>query len=145
VDTRTLPWLFWAVLSAVFAALTAIFAKVGIENVNSDFATFIRTVVILGCLAAFLFATEQFQSPGSISSRTYAFLVLSGLATGASWVCYFRALKAGNAAQVAPIDKLSVVLVAIFAVLFLGERPSATNWIGIGLIAAGAVLIGWKG
>jgi transporter family protein len=108
VDTRTLPWLFWAVLSAVFAALTAIFAKVGIENVNSDFATFIRTVVILGCLAAFLFATEQFQSPGSISSRTYAFLVLSGLATGASWVCYFRALKAGNAAQVAPIDKLSV-------------------------------------
>jgi bacterial/archaeal transporter family protein len=141
MDGGALPWQFWAVLSAVFAALTAIFAKIGIENVNSDFATFIRTVVILGCLAAFLFATDQFQSPGSISRRTYAFLVLSGLATGASWVCYFRALKLGNAAQVAPIDKLSVVLVAIFAVVFLGERPSLTNWLGIILISAGAVLI----
>jgi transporter family protein len=141
MDGGALPWQFWAVLSAVFAALTAIFAKIGIENVNSDFATFIRTIVILGCLAAFLFATDQFQSPGTISRRTYAFLVLSGLATGASWVCYFRALKLGNAAQVAPIDKLSVVLVAIFAVVFLGERPSLPNWLGIFLIAAGAVLI----
>jgi transporter family protein len=141
MDGGALPWQFWAVLSAVFAALTAIFAKIGIENVNSDFATFIRTIVILGCLAAFLFATDQYQSPGSISRRTYAFLVLSGLATGASWVCYFRALKLGNAAQVAPIDKLSVVLVAIFAVVFLGERPSLPNWLGIFLIAAGAVLI----
>jgi bacterial/archaeal transporter family protein len=144
VDARALPWLFWAVLSAVFAALTAILAKVGVEAINSDFATFIRTVVILGCLAAFLAATGQFQAPGSVSTRTYAFLVLSGVATGASWVCYFRALKLGKAAQVAPIDKLSVVLVAIFAVLFLGERPSALNWVGIVLIAAGAILIGWK-
>ena len=141
MDGGALPWQFWAMMSAVFAALTAIFAKIGIENVNSDFATFIRTIVILGCLAAFLFATDQFQSPGTISRRTYAFLVLSGLATGASWVCYFRALKLGNAAQVAPIDKLSVVLVAIFAVVFLGERPSLPNWLGIFLIAAGAVLI----
>ena len=141
MDGGALPWQFWAVMSAVFAALTAIFAKIGIENVNSDFATFIRTIVILGCLAAFLLATDQFQSPGSISGRTYAFLVLSGLATGASWVCYFRALKLGNAAQVAPIDKLSVVLVAIFAVIFLGERPSLPNWLGIALIATGAVLI----
>ena len=123
MDGSALPWQFWAVMSAVFAALTAIFAKIGVENVNSDFATFIRTVVILGCLATFLFATDQFQSPGSISSRTYGFLVLSGLATGASWVCYFRALKVGDAAKVAPIDKLSVVLVAIFAAAFLGERP----------------------
>jgi transporter family protein len=144
MDGAALPWQFWAVLSAVFAALTAIFAKIGIENVNSDFATFIRTIVILACLAAFLLATEQFQSPGSISGRTYAFLVLSGLATGASWVCYFRALKLGNAAEVAPIDKLSVVLVAIFAVVFLGERPSLPNWLGIALIAAGAVLIAIK-
>jgi transporter family protein len=121
--------------------LTAIFAKIGIENVNSDFATFIRTIVILGCLAAFLLATDQFQSPGSISGRTYAFLVLSGLATGASWVCYFRALKLGNAAQVAPIDKLSVVLVAIFGVLFLGEKLSAVNWLGVALVAAGAILV----
>jgi transporter family protein len=144
VNGDALPWQLWAVLSAMFAALTAIFAKVGIENVNSDFATFIRTIVIFGCLAAFLFATKQFQSPGSISARTYGFLVLSGLATGASWVCYFRALKIGDAAKVAPIDKLSVVLVAIFAVLFLGERPSVSNWLGIALIATGAVLIGLK-
>jgi bacterial/archaeal transporter family protein len=134
-------WQFWAVTSAVFAALTAIFAKVGVANVNSDFATFVRTIVILACVAAFLFATGQFQAPGSISSRTYLFLVLSGLATGASWVCYFRALKIGDAAKVAPIDKLSVVLVAIFAAAFLGERPSPTAWAGISLIAAGAVLI----
>jgi transporter family protein len=134
-------WQFWAVMSAVFAALTAIFAKIGIENVNSDFATFIRTVVILLCLGAILAATGQFQSPATISGRTYAFLVLSGLATGASWICYFRALKIGDASQVAPIDKLSVVLVAVFAFLFLGERPSGTNWIGILMIAAGAILI----
>jgi transporter family protein len=138
-----LPWQAWAVLSAIFAALTAIFAKVGVENVNSDFATFIRTFVIIGCLAAFVAATGQFQSLGTISTKTYVFLVLSGLATGASWVCYFRALKLGDAARVAPIDKLSVVLVAVFAVTFLGERPSVPNWAGIALIAAGAVLVAW--
>jgi len=137
-------WFTWALLSAVFAALTAIFAKVGVENVNSDFATFIRTIVILLCLAAFLAATGQFQPPASVSSKTYLFLILSGLATGASWVCYFRALKIGEAAKVAPIDKLSVVLVAIFAVVFLGERPSTQDWIGIVLIAAGAVTIAYK-
>jgi bacterial/archaeal transporter family protein len=138
-----LPWQAWAVLSAIFAALTAIFAKVGVENVNSDFATFIRTFVIIGCLATFLAATGQFQSLGTISTKTYVFLVLSGLATGASWVCYFRALKLGDAARVAPIDKLSVVLVAVFAVAFLGERPSVTSWGGIVLIAMGAVLVAW--
>src|SRR5262245_2044710 len=106
--TSSLSWQFWAILSAVFAALTAVFAKVGVDSVNPDFATFIRTIVILLCLGAILAATGQFQPPGSISSRSYTFLVLSGLATGASWVCYFRALKLGNAAQVAPIDKLSV-------------------------------------
>ena len=143
MTTTTLSWQFWAILSAIFAALTAIFAKVGVENVNSDFATFIRTFVIIGCLAAFLAATGQFQSLGTISTKTYVFLVLSGLATGASWVCYFRALKLGDAARVAPIDKLSVVLVAIFAVAFLGERPSAANWAGIALIAMGAVLVAW--
>jgi transporter family protein len=143
-STTLSSWQFWAALSAVFAALTAIFAKVGIENVNSDFATFIRTIVILLCLGAILAATGQFQSPGLVSPRSYAFLVLSGLATGASWVCYFRALKLGDASQVAPIDKLSVVLVAVFAFLFLGERPSGQNWLGIALIAAGAVLIAVK-
>jgi len=137
-------WQFWALASAGFAALTAIFAKVGVAEVNSDFATFVRTIVILACLAAILFATRQFQSLGSVAPRSYLFLVLSGLATGASWVCYFRALKLGDASQVAPIDKLSVVLVAAFGFFFLGERPSGINWLGIALIAAGAILVGYK-
>jgi transporter family protein len=136
-----MSWQFWAILSAAFAALTAIFAKIGVENVNADFATFIRTIVILATLALILLATGQYQAPGSIGGRTYLFLVLSGLATGGSWICYFRALKLGQAAQVAPIDKLSVVLVAIFGVVFLGERLSTTNWLGVALIAAGAVLV----
>jgi bacterial/archaeal transporter family protein len=137
-------WQFWALLSAAFAALTAIFAKVGVESVNSDFATFIRTIVILLVLAAILAATGQWQSPTSISGRTYLFLMLSGFATGASWICYFRALKLGDAARVAPIDKLSVVLVAIFGALFLSERLSAANWLGVALIAGGAVLVAVK-
>src|ERR1700682_5846267 len=140
-STTLSSWQFWAVLSAVFAALTAIFAKVGIENVNSDLATFIRTIVVICILALIVFATRQFQNPAEISGRTYLFLLLSGLGTGASWLCYFRALKLGNAAQVAPIDKLSVVLVAVFGVLFLGERLSALNWFGIVLVGAGAILV----
>lgn len=140
----THSWQFWALCSAAFAALTAIFAKVGVENINSDFATLIRTVVILLIVAAIVAASGQFQPIGSVSNRTWLFLVLSGLATGASWLCYFRALKLGNAAQVAPIDKLSVVLVAVFGVIFLGERLSGTNWLGIVLIATGAVLVAWK-
>lgn len=134
-------WQAWALLSAAFAALTAIFAKVGVQNVNSDFATFFRTIVILIFLALLLTAGGKWESLSGISTRTYVFLVLSGLATGASWLCYFRALKLGDAARVAPIDKLSVVMVAIFAVVFLGERLSATSWLGVGLIAAGAVLV----
>ena len=137
-------WWYWAILSAVFAALTAIFAKVGVENVNSDFATLVRTVVILVTLALILSATSRWENPTSITPRTWLFLTLSGLATGASWICYFRALKLGDAARVAPIDKLSVVLVAIFAVVFLGERLSLPNWLGVCLIAAGAVLVAWK-
>ena len=136
-----LSWQIWAVLSAIFAALTAIFAKVGVENVNSDLATFIRTIVVVAVLGAIVYVTRQFQNPADISGRTYLFLLLSGLGTGASWLCYFRALKLGNAAQVAPIDKLSVVLVAIFGVLFLGEKLSALNWFGVGLVAAGAILV----
>jgi transporter family protein len=137
-------WQFWALASAAFAALTAIFAKIGVADVNSDFATFVRTIVILACLATILAVTRQFQSLGSVTPRSYLFLVLSGLATGASWVCYFRALKLGDASQVAPIDKLSVVLVAAFGFIFLGERPSGLNWLGIALIAAGAILVGYK-
>lgn len=139
----TSTWQFWALLSASFAALTAIFAKVGVENVASDLATLIRTVVILGVLTVLVAATGQFQAPASISGRTWLFLVLSGLATGASWLCYFRALKIGDAAQVAPVDKLSVVLVAIFGALFLGERLTAANWFGVALIAAGAALVAY--
>ena len=138
-------WQTWAVLSAVFAALTAIFAKIGVENVNSDFATFIRTIVILLVLTAILFGLGEFQSLGSISSSTFLFLILSGLATGASWICYFRALKLGNASQVAPVDKLSVVLVAVFGVIFLGEKLTGPNWLGVALIAAGAFLVTLKG
>jgi transporter family protein len=134
-------WQFWAVLSAAFAALTAIFAKVGIERVNSDFATFVRTIVIIAVLAAMLTVMREWQPPRSISARTYAFLMLSGLATGASWICYFRALKLGDAARVAPIDKLSVVMVALLGVAFLGERLSLPNWSGVLLIAVGAVLV----
>src|SRR5882757_5993711 len=137
-------WQFWAVLSAGFAALTAIFAKVGVENVNSDFATFIRTIVILCVLGAILAGTGEWQSPETVSTRSYLFLVLSGLATGGSWICYFRALKLGDAARVAPIDKLSVVLVAVFGVAFLGERLSAPNWLGVALIAAGAILVAYR-
>ena len=138
-------WQLWAVLSAVFAALTAIFAKIGVENVNSDLATFIRTVVVIVVLAGILVATGDWQPPAAISGRTYLFLVLSGLGTGASWLCYFRALQLGDAARVAPIDKLSVVLVAVFGVGFLGEQLSAVNWLGIAAIAGGAVLVAYRG
>jgi transporter family protein len=137
-------WQFWAVLSAVFAALTAIFAKVGVEGINSDLATLIRTVIVLITLSLILFATGQFSQPGPIAAKSWLFLLLSGLGTGASWLCYFRALKLGPATLVAPIDKLSVVLVALFGVTFLGERPSWNGWLGIALIAAGAMLIAVK-
>jgi len=138
-------WQIWAVLSAVFAALTALFAKIGVENINSDFATFIRTVVIVCVLGLILLATGQWQPLDSVSPRTYTFLLLSALATGGSWICYFRALKLGEAARVAPIDKLSVVMVAVFGVAFLGERLSAVNWIGVLLISAGAVFVAYTG
>ena len=134
-------WQLWALLSAAFAALTAIFAKVGVENVNSDFATFVRTLVIICVLTLILTALGEWQSPAQVSRRTYTFLILSGFATGASWICYFRALKIGEASRVAPIDKLSVVLVALFGVTLLGERISLLNASGIALIAIGAVLV----
>jgi len=137
-------WQTWAVLSAVFAALTAVFAKVGVENVNSDLATFIRTIVVVVTLGLLLAATGEFRPPGTISGRTYVFLLLSGLGTGASWLCYFRALKLGEAAKVAPIDKLSVVLVALFGVVFLGEKLTAPNWAGVALITAGALLVAYR-
>jgi len=137
-------WLAWALLSAVFAAATAILAKIGLEGIDSDYATLVRTTVILLVLGGFVYATGKWQDPGSLPHRSLLFLTLSGLATGASWVCYFRALKLGEAYRVAPIDKLSVVLVAIFAVAFLGERPTPRDWAGIGCVAAGVLLLSLK-
>ncbi|SEF03339.1 EamA family transporter [Pseudomonas migulae] len=137
-------WTFWALLSAVFAAMTAIFGKIGITGINSDFATLIRTVVVLLSLAMILYATGQYQSLGSISARSYLFLVLSGLATGASWICYYRALQLGQASLVAPVDKLSVVLVAVLGVTLLGERLDVRQWTGISLITIGVVMLAWR-
>jgi transporter family protein len=137
-------WFFWALLSAVFAALTAIFAKIGLEGVDSDLATLVRTAVIMAVLAAFVYVTGKWSNPLELSSKTWLFLVLSGLATGASWVCYFRALKIGDASKVAPVDKFSLVLVAIFAFLFLGERPSIREWTGILMIGAGVLVLAFK-
>ncbi len=138
-------WLPWALGSAGFAALTAIFAKIGIENINSDYATMIRTTVILAITTGIVVASGQWQPLGSVSRKTWTFLVLSGLATGGSWLCYFRALKLGDAAQVAPVDKLSVVLVAVFGVALLGEKLTLPNWLGVALIAGGAVLVAYRG
>ena len=132
-------WQLWALLSAVFAALTAVLGKLGVEDVDPDVATFVRTLVIVVVLGGLLLMTGQ--KIATIPIRSYMFLVLSGLATGASWLCYFRALKLGDAAQVAPLDKLSVVLVAVFAVIFLGERLTLRDAAGIALITVGAVLV----
>ena len=142
--TASWSWFAWALLSAVFAALTAVFAKVGVQGVDSDLATLIRTAVIIVALGCFVWVTGRWRSPSEIGSRTWWFLTLSGLATGASWVCYFRALKLGAASKVAPVDKLSVVLVAVFAYLFLAERPSPRDWIGIALVGAGVVVLALK-
>jgi transporter family protein len=137
-------WFYFAVLSAMFAALTAIFAKIGLEGIDSDFATLIRTFVIVAVLSAFVLFTGKWTNLLTLNPKSLLFLVLSGLATGASWVCYFRALKVGDASKVAPIDKLSLVLVAVFAVIFLNERPSVKDWIGIILVAVGVILIGLR-
>ena len=137
-------WLYWALASAVFASLTAIFAKIGLQGINSDFATFIRTLVIILALILFLTYTRKWQPLSSLSGKNWLFLILSGLATGASWLAYFKALQMGNASQVVPIDKLSLALVAVFAFLFLGERPSQQEWLGIGLVVAGVLTLAFK-
>ena len=134
-------WFYWALMSAVFAALTAIFAKIGIKGIDSDFATLIRTAVIIVVLSAFVWFAGKWSNPFELSSRTWVFLSLSGLATGASWVCYFRALQIGEASKVAPVDKLSLVLIAIFAFTFLGERPSLREWAGIAMVACGVLVL----
>ena len=140
----SLSWFHWALLSAVFAALTAIFAKIGITGVDSDLATLVRTVIITFVLAGFVWFAGKWSDPFALPRKTWLFLTLSALATGASWVCYFRALQLGEASKVAPIDKFSLVLVALFAVMFLGERPNAREWLGIALVAAGVLLLAIK-
>lgn len=140
----TQEWFHWALLSAVFAAFTAIFAKIGLQGIDSDYATLIRTFVIIIVLGGFVFVTGKWRDPLTLPPRSGVFLVLSGLATGASWICYFRALKIGEASKVAPVDKLSLLLVAIFAVVFLHERPSIREWFGILLVGTGVIVLGLK-
>ncbi len=142
--TTAAPWFYWALLSAVFAALTAIFAKIGIQGVDSDLATLVRTAIIIVVLSAFVWVNGKWSNPLALPARTWLFLGLSGLATGASWVCYFRALQIGEASKVAPVDKLSLVLVAVFAFAFLGERPSLREWTGIAMVAGGVLMLALK-
>lgn len=142
--TNSNSWFYWALLSAVFAALTAIFAKIGIKDVDSDLATLIRTVIIFVVLSAFVYVAGKWSNPMALSGKTWLFLTLSGLATGASWVCYFRALQAGEASRVAPVDKLSLVLVAVFAFAFLDERPTLREWAGIAMVAGGVLVLAIK-
>ena len=141
MKSLVLNWQIWAVLSACFAAMTAIFGKVGVEAIDSNFATLIRTIIILAVTAMIVIATGAWQPLAEVPRKSWVFLVLSGLATGASWLCYYRALKLGPASGVAPIDKMSVVLVALFADAFLGEKLAPSHWLGIAMIAAGAVLV----
>ncbi|BBL33909.1 hypothetical protein Nstercoris_00135 [Nitrosomonas stercoris] len=140
----TNDWFYWALLSAVFAALTAIFVKIGVQEVDADLATLIRTAIIIVALFLFVILTDKWTNPLVLSGKTWLFLGLSGLATGASWVCYFRALKLGEVSKVVPVDKFSLVLAAVFAVAFLGERPSLREWLGILLIAGGVLLLAFK-
>ena len=134
-------WLFFAILSAVFAALTSILAKVGIEGVNSNLATAIRTVVVVFMSWGMVFLTHAQTGLASISKRSWIFLILSGLATGASWLCYYRALQTGEACKVVPIDKMSVVITLVLAFLFLHEEFSVKSLVGCILIAVGTLIM----
>ena len=141
---QSAAWLPLALLAAVFAALTAILAKIGLEGIDADYATLLRTLFISVVLAVFVTVTGKWENPALLPRRAVVFLLLSALATGASWVFYFRALKVGDASRVAPIDKLSVVLVAVLGVSVLGERLSLRDWAGIAMIAGGALLLAIK-
>ncbi|HEV7775492.1 MAG TPA: EamA family transporter [Luteibacter sp.] len=134
-------WLLFALGSAFFAALTALFGKLGVAGINSNLATFIRTLVILAVAAAILTLRQEWQRPTGLPASAWLFLVLSGIATGLSWLCYFRALQLGPVSKVAPIDKLSVAFVIVLALVFLGEKPSWPLLIGGLLIVAGSAVI----
>jgi transporter family protein len=137
-------WVFWALLSALFAAATNLLAKVGVRGISSDLAAFIRTLVVVPAMALVLWSTGQFRETGEWTTRNIVMLVLSGLATAASWLAFFRALNLGQAAQVTSVDKLSVLFIALFAVAFLGEELTPINWVGILLVTAGTVLAVWR-
>lgn len=134
-------WLFWSILSAFFAGVTAVLAKIGVAGVDSNLATAIRTTVVLCFTWALFFVTTPARNVSLLSSRNWLFLALSGFATGLSWVCYFRALQLGQASQVAPIDKLSVVFAILFAALILHEKLAWPQWIGVILIVGGAIIL----
>lgn len=134
-------WLLFAILSAVFAALTSVLAKIGMEQVNSHLATAIRTIVVVGMAWGMVFLTHAQSGLSEISRRSWIFLILSGLATGASWLCYYRALQLGSVSRVAPIDKLSVVITFVLAVIVLREEFTAKSLAGCALIAAGTLLM----
>lgn len=136
-----LDWKFFAFASAVFAALTAIFGKIGVSTMNSNLATFIRTVVILVVTAVFLSFRKEWRAPEPLDKKAISFLVLSGVATGVSWLCYYRALQLGPASKVAPVDKLSVALTIIFAALFLGEHIDAKTLVGGLFMVVGAIIL----
>jgi transporter family protein len=140
---KAMSWLYWALLSALFAGLTAVLAKAGVRDVDSNLATAIRTVVILLFAWPIALVTKS-QSLAEIPARSWLFLVLSGIATGLSWLCYFRALQLGDASKVAPIDKLSVVVAMAFAALFLSERLTWQHFLGGTLIVSGAIVLAWK-
>ena len=137
-------WIFWAILSAIFAALTTIFAKVGIQGVDSDLAALIRTAIVLLLLTLFVHFTGKWVNPFNLSKYNWVFLALSGLATCASWICFYRALQIGEASKVLVVDKFSIVIVAILAFVFLGERPLTKDWLGIALVACGLMVIAFK-
>jgi transporter family protein len=140
---RRVSWLYWACLSALFAGLTAVLAKAGVQDVDPNLANAVRTTVIL-VLAWAVAAAGKLQPLGTVPAKAWLFLVLSGLASGASWLCYFRALQLGKASEVAPVDKLSVVVAMALAALFLGERLTWQHWVGGGLIVAGTLVIAYQ-
>src|SRR6266481_1510848 len=140
----SMSWIYWSLLSALFAAATAILAKLGVANINSNLATAIRTSVVFFLAWGIALAEVPISAITGLSRRTLMFLILSGLATGLSWLCYFRALQLGEASRVAPVDKLSVVFVIVFAAVILHEQLTWHHWIGGGLIVTGAVILAFK-
>jgi bacterial/archaeal transporter family protein len=140
----TNSWIFWALLSAAFAAATAILSKIGLRGVDPNAAQLVRTAVVFAAVGLLAAATGRLRDPMSFTPATWGYLVLAGLATAASWVCYFRALAVGEATRVATIDKLSVPMIAVAAVLLLGEPLGVRGWLGVALATTGAVLVGWE-